>query len=186
MKPAPGQSCFCSESITPGGAVSGAETIYRAVKRTIDKGIPVIISMGVVDYVGKQVQASKALGALSPRDKAQQIASLQAAGKKVAMVGDGINDAQQWQRQPSFAVQQASDIAKHSATARLLGDSLQQVDAAISIARATLRNIKQNLFFAFIYNCLGIPLAAFGLLNPMIAAAAMALSSPLLCAKYAI
>ena len=77
----------------------------------------------------------------------------------------------------SFAVQQASDIAKHSATARLLGDSLQQVDAAISIARATLRNIKQNLFFAFIYNCLGIPLAAFGLLNPMIAAAAMALSS---------
>ena len=132
----------------------------------------------VVDYVGKQVQASKALGALSPRDKAQQIASLQAAGKKVAMVGDGINDAPAMATATaSFAVQQASDIAKHSATARLLGDSLQQVDAAISIARATLRNIKQNLLFAFIYNCLGIPLAAFGLLNPMIAAAAMALSS---------
>ncbi len=145
-------------------------------------GLEVIIMSGdhqsVVDYVGKQVQASKALGALSPRDKAQQIASLQAAGKKVAMVGDGINDAPAMATATaSFAVQQASDIAKHSATARLLGDSLQQVDAAISIARATLRNIKQNLFFAFIYNCLGIPLAAFGLLNPMIAAAAMALSS---------
>lgn len=118
------------------------------------------------------------MGRLSPRDKAQQIASLQAAGKKLPWLAMASMMPQQWQRQPaSFAVQQASDIAKHSATARLLGDSVQQADAAISIARATLRNIKQNLFFAFIYNCLGIPLAAFGLLNLMIVAAAMALSS---------
>ena len=94
------------------------------------------------------------------------------------MVGDGVNDAPAMATATaSFAVEGATDIAKHSATARLMGESLKHVDYAVTIARATLLNIKQNLFFAFIYNCLGIPLAAFGLLNPMIAAAAMALSS---------
>ena len=132
----------------------------------------------VVDYVGQQINASKALGELSPRDKAQRIDELQQQGKKVAMVGDGVNDAPAMATATaSFAVESATDIAKHSATARLMGESLKHVDYAVTIARATLRNIKQNLFFAFIYNCLGIPLAAFGLLNPMIAAAAMALSS---------
>jgi len=132
----------------------------------------------VVDYVGEQINASKALGELSPRDKAQRIDEWQQQGKKVAMVGDGVNDAPAMAiATASFAVEGATDIAKHSATARLMGESLKHVDYAVTIARATLRNIKQNLFFAFIYNCLGIPLAAFGLLNPMIAAAAMALSS---------
>lgn len=132
----------------------------------------------VVDYVGEQINASKALGELSPRDKAQRIDEWQQQGKKVAMVGDGVNDAPAMATATaSFAVEGATDIAKHSATARLMGESLKHVDYAVTIARATLRNIKQNLFFAFIYNCLGIPLAAFGLLNPMIAAAAMALSS---------
>lgn len=132
----------------------------------------------VVDYVGQQINASKALGELSPRDKAQRIDEWQQQGKKVAMVGDGVNDAPAMATATaSFAVEGATDIAKHSATARLMGESLKHVDYAVTIARATLRNIKQNLFFAFIYNCLGIPLAAFGLLNPMIAAAAMALSS---------
>lgn len=115
---------------------------------------------------------------MSPRDKAQRIDEWQQQGKKVAMVGDGVNDAPAMATATaSFAVEGATDIAKHSATARLMGESLKHVDYAVTIARATLRNIKQNLFFAFIYNCLGIPLAAFGLLNPMIAAAAMALSS---------
>ena len=72
---------------------------------------------------------------------------------------------------------EGTEIAKHSASARLMGDSIMQVHSGVDIAKATVRNIKQNLFFAFVYNCLGIPLAAFGLLNPMIAAAAMALSS---------
>ena len=77
----------------------------------------------------------------------------------------------------SFAMFEGTDVAQHSASARLMGESLMHIDAAQKVAQATLRNIKQNLFFAFIYNCLGIPLAAFGFLNPMIAAAAMALSS---------
>jgi Cu+-exporting ATPase len=98
--------------------------------------------------------------------------------KKVVMVGDGVNDAPAMATATaSFAVNNATDIAKHSASARLLGDSLSHAVSAVAISQATLRNIKQNLFFAFIYNCLGIPLAALGLLSPMIAAAAMALSS---------
>lgn len=145
-------------------------------------GLDVVIMSGdkpsVVEYVGQQVAANHAFGELSPRGKAEKIGELQQQGKHVAMVGDGVNDAPAMATATaSFAVENATDIAKHSATARLLGDSLKHVGFAVKIARATLRNIKQNLFFAFIYNCLGIPLAAFGLLNPMIAAGAMALSS---------
>lgn len=142
---------------------------------------PMIMSgdkTSVVEYVAKQLNVTHAFGEQSPRDKANHIKALQEQGKKVAMVGDGVNDAPAMATATaSFAVENATDIAKHSATARLMGDSLKHVLFAVNIARATLRNIKQNLFFAFIYNCLGIPLAAFGLLNPMIAAAAMALSS---------
>lgn len=142
---------------------------------------PMIMSgdkQSVVDYVAHQLQVNQALGELSPRDKAEQVSALQAAGKKVVMVGDGVNDAPAMATATaSFAVNNATDIAKHSASARLLGDSLSHAVSAVAISQATLRNIKQNLFFAFIYNCLGIPLAALGLLSPMIAAAAMALSS---------
>lgn len=142
---------------------------------------PMIMSgdkQSVVDYVAHQLQVNQALGELSPRDKAEQVNALQAAGKKVVMVGDGVNDAPAMATATaSFAVNNATDIAKHSASARLLGDSLSHAVSAVAISQATLRNIKQNLFFAFIYNCLGIPLAALGLLSPMIAAAAMALSS---------
>lgn len=142
---------------------------------------PMIMSgdkQSVVDYIAHQLQVNQALGELSPRDKAEQVSALQAAGKKVVMVGDGVNDAPAMATATaSFAVNNATDIAKHSASARLLGDSLSHAVSAVAISQATLRNIKQNLFFAFIYNCLGIPLAALGLLSPMIAAAAMALSS---------
>ena len=132
----------------------------------------------VVDHVAGQLGIIKAYGAMSPRDKASQISKLQAAGHKVAMAGDGVNDAPAMATaDASFAMFEGTDVAQHSASARLMGESLMHIDAAQKIAQATVRNIKQNLFFAFIYNCLGIPLAAFGFLNPMIAAAAMALSS---------
>ena len=127
---------------------------------------------GMVPYI------EQAYGKMSPRDKASQIALLQTAGHKVAMAGDGVNDAPAMATaDASFAMFEGTDVAQHSASARLMGESLMHIDAAQKIANATVRNIKQNLFFAFIYNCLGIPLAAFGFLNPMIAAAAMALSS---------
>lgn len=135
----------------------------------------------VADYIGRQVKIDTVIGDLSPRDKAAKINELQAMGKKVGMVGDGVNDAPAMATATaSFAVQNGTDIAQHSATARLMGhtgQSISQVVSAVKIARATLANIKQNLFFACIYNVIGIGFAATGLLNPMIAAGAMALSS---------
>ena len=154
----------------------------QAITALQDAGINVILMSGdkqsVVNHVAGQLGIDKAYGKMSPRDKASQIALLQTAGHKVAMAGDGVNDAPAMATaDASFAMFEATDVAQHSASARLMGESLMHIDAAQKIAQATLRNIKQNLFFAFIYNCIGIPLAAFGFLNPMIAAAAMALSS---------
>lgn len=154
----------------------------QAIKALQEAGTDVILMSGdkqsVVDHVAEQLGISAAYGNMSPRDKASQIATLQAAGHRVAMAGDGVNDAPAMATaDASFAMFEGTDVAQHSASARLMGESLMHVDAAQKIAQATLRNIKQNLFFAFIYNCIGIPLAAFGFLNPMIAAAAMALSS---------
>lgn len=158
---------------------SDSQTVIEALKMLNLN--PIILSgdkQSVVDTIAHQLGISQAVGELSPRDKARYINDLQMSGKKLAMVGDGVNDAPAMATAiASFAVENATDIAKHSATARLMGDSLKHMVFAVKIARATLRNIKQNLFFAFIYNVLGIPLAGFGLLNPMLAAAAMALSS---------
>lgn len=134
----------------------------------------------VVQHIADELHLdpNHACGDLRPTDKADRIRALQAQGQRVAMVGDGINDAPALAvADASFAVAHATDIANHSAAARLLGGGLQQLTAALQIARATLRTIRQNLFFAFIYNAIGMALAAFGLLNPMIAAAAMAMSS---------
>ena len=154
----------------------------QAISALQAAGTTVILMSGdkqsVVDHVAAQLGITAAYGRMSPRDKASAIAKLQAAGHKVAMAGDGVNDAPAMATaDASFAMFEGTDVAQHSASARLMGESLMHIDAAQKIAQATVRNIKQNLFFAFIYNCLGIPLAAFGFLNPMIAAAAMALSS---------
>ncbi|WP_201616084.1 heavy metal translocating P-type ATPase [Psychrobacter urativorans] len=154
----------------------------QAITALQDGGLSVILMSGdkqsVVDHVADHLGITAAYGRMSPRDKASQIAKLQTAGHKVAMAGDGVNDAPAMATaDASFAMFEGTDVAQHSASARLMGESLMHIDAAQKIAHATVRNIKQNLFFAFVYNCLGIPLAAFGFLNPMIAAAAMALSS---------
>ncbi|WLP93844.1 cation-translocating P-type ATPase [Psychrobacter sp. M13] len=154
----------------------------QAISALQAAGTTVILMSGdkqsVVDHVAAQLNIEAAYGRMSPRDKASAIAKLQTAGHKVAMAGDGVNDAPAMATaDASFAMFEGTDVAQHSASARLMGESLMHIDAAQKIAQATVRNIKQNLFFAFIYNCLGIPLAAFGFLNPMIAAAAMALSS---------
>lgn len=158
------------------------EDSLKAIEALKKDGLTVVLLSGdkqsVVSHVAERLDIYEATGALTPRDKAQWVEAAQALGKKVAMVGDGVNDAPAMATAyASFAMVDGTDVAKHSASARLMSDSLMQVHAGVDIATATLRNIKQNLFFAFIYNCLGIPLAAFGLLSPMIAAAAMALSS---------
>lgn len=113
-----------------------------------------------------------------PQDKAAHVQSFKANGQLIGMVGDGINDAPALAAADvSFAMRSGSDIAIESADITLMRNDLASVVDAISLSRATLKKIRQNLFFAFAYNVLGIPLAALGMLNPVIAGAAMALSS---------
>lgn len=155
---------------------------HTAIKRLHQLGIHTIILSGdrqsTVDDIAQQLGITDAHGNLSPRDKADYIQRLKANGAHVAMVGDGINDAPALaSANISFAMKGGTQLAEQTADATLMRHSVQQLTDALIIARATMRNIKQNLFFAFFYNCLGIPLAAVGLLNPIIAGAAMALSS---------
>ena len=170
----------------PIGAFALTDTLkndsLHAIQRLQQQNIDVVIMSGdqqsVVDYIAKQLGIKKAFGGLSPRDKAEQIQKLKDLGHIVAMVGDGINDAPALAAaNVSFAMKSGSDIAEQTASATLMQHSVNQLVDALFIAIATLKNIKQNLFFALIYNILGIPLAAFGFLSPIIAGAAMALSS---------
>ena len=170
----------------PIGAFALTDTLkndsLHAIQRLQQQNIDVVIMSGdqqsVVNYIAKQLGIKKAFGGLSPRDKAEQIQKLKALGHVVAMVGDGINDAPALAAaNVSFAMKSGSDIAEQTASATLMQHSVNQLVDALFIARATLKNIKQNLFFALIYNILGIPLAALGFLNPVIAGAAMAMSS---------
>ena len=113
-----------------------------------------------------------------PESKAEIIQSLKGKGKCVAMVGDGINDAPALATADiGIAIGSGSDVAKETGSIILIRDDVRDVVQSISLSRATMRKIKQNLFWAFAYNTLGIPIAALGYLNPIIAAAAMALSS---------
>ena len=170
----------------PLGAFALADTpkadSAAAIARLHAHGIATHIMSGdtqnTVSYIATQLGITQATGGMSPRDKAAAVQALKAAGKVVAMVGDGINDAPALAAaNVSFAMQDGADVAAHTASATLMQHSINQLVDALLISRATLKNIKQNLFFAFIYNVLGIPLAAFGYLNPIIAGAAMALSS---------
>lgn len=155
-----------------------AEAIGRLKKHHIDVYIMSGDNQGTVEYVAKQLGIAHAFGNMSPRDKAAEVQKLKAAGKTVAMVGDGINDAPALAAaNVSFAMKGGADVAEHTASATLMQHSVNQLADALLVSQATLKNIKQNLFFAFFYNILGIPLAALGFLNPVIAGAAMAASS---------
>ena len=155
-----------------------AEAVGRLKKHNIDVYIMSGDNQGTVEYVAKQLGIAHAFGNMSPRDKAAEVQKLKAAGKTVAMVGDGINDAPALAAaNVSFAMKGGADVAEHTASATLMQHSVNQLADALLVSQATLKNIKQTLFFAFFYNILGIPLAALGFLTPVIAGAAMAASS---------
>jgi len=130
------------------------------------------------ERVAGQLGIEKTLAEQSPETKATAVAALKKQGRTIAMVGDGINDAPALaMADVSFAMSSGTDVAMHSADVTLMRSDPSLVADTIDISRRTYSKIKQNLFWAFIYNLIGIPLAAFGLLNPVIAGAAMALSS---------
>jgi Cu+-exporting ATPase len=155
----------------------------EAVARLKARGIEVAMLSGdnrqVAQAVAAQAGIQRVLAEVLPQDKAAEVRRLQAErGAHVGMVGDGINDAPALAAADvSFAIGAGSDVAVEAADVVLVHGDLDGVATAIDLSAATLRKIRQNLFFAFVYNVLGIPLAAFGLLNPVIAGAAMALSS---------
>ncbi|GAB3563724.1 heavy metal translocating P-type ATPase [Spirosoma luteolum] len=164
-------------------------TARDAVARLQDMGLTVVMLTGdtarTAQAVAGQVGITDVQAGVLPADKARFVADRQQAGHRVAMVGDGINDAPALaQADVSMAMGQGSDLAMDVARMTLIGTDLQAVPRALTLARQTVRVIRQNLFWAFIYNLIGIPVAAgllyptFGfLLSPMIASAAMALSS---------
>ena len=173
------------------GVIAVADTIKedspRAIKELQNMGIRVVMLTGdnqrTADAIGKQAGVDEVIAGVLPDGKEAVIRQLQQYGK-VAMVGDGINDAPALTRADTgIAIGAGTDVAIDAADVVLMNSKLSDVPAAIRLSRATLRNIHENLFWAFIYNTLGIPLAAgvfipFGLtLNPMFGAAAMSLSS---------
>jgi Cu+-exporting ATPase len=161
----------------------------NAIKRLHDIGLKVVLLTGdnqeTANAVARQVGIDEVIAEVLPQDKADKVTGLQARGERVGMVGDGINDAPALAcADVGFAIGSGTDVAIESADITLMRGSLNGVGDAIAISKATVRNIKQNLFGGFIYNSLGIPIAAgvlyplMGiLLNPMIAGAAMAMSS---------
>ena len=173
------------------GVVAVADTIKedspRAIRQLQNMGIRVVMLTGdnqrTADAIGKQAGVDEVIAGVLPDGKEAVIRQLQASGK-VAMVGDGINDAPALTRADTgIAIGAGTDVAIDAADVVLMNSKLSDVPAAIRLSRATLRNIHENLFWAFLYNTIGIPLAAgvfipFGLtLNPMFGAAAMSLSS---------
>jgi P-type Cu+ transporter len=172
------------------GALMGGVGIADALKPSARSVVRELAGMGLktVMLTGDNESAASAIahevGVTSfharvlPADKVSRIAAIQSTGESVAMIGDGINDAPALaQADLGIAMGTGTDAAMEAADITIVGGDLQRVPTAIRLSRKVLATIRQNLFWAFLYNVIGIPLAAFGFLHPMVAAGAMALSS---------
>jgi Cu+-exporting ATPase len=179
------------------GRLVGIIAVADVLKQSSAEAVKALQSMGVkvamitgdnartANAIARLAGIDRVLAEVMPQDKSNEVKKLQSEGLRVAMVGDGINDAPALvQADIGIAIGSGTDIAMESADIVLMKSDLMDVPTAISLSRSTIRNIKQNLFWAFAYNTAGIPVAAgvlhiFGgpLLNPMLAAAAMSLSS---------
>ena len=176
--------------VADGGRIAGGVAVGDrlrtgspgAVARLAASGIETVMLTGdnraAADAVGRELGVTRVIAEVLPEDKAREVGALRDAGRVVAMVGDGVNDAPALAAADvGFAMGTGTDVAMHTAGVTLMRPEPTLIADAIAVSRATRRKIRQNLFWAFVYNMVGIPLAALGFLTPMFAGAAMAASS---------
>ena len=163
------------DTVKPGSAKVVEQLSRQGLKTYLVTGDNSLTAAGIARQTG--IKSENVFAEIRPEQKAEFVKKLQAGGERVAFVGDGINDAPALEQADlGVAVSRASDVAREAADIVLLNSDIEAVPEALGLARATLRTIKQNLFWAFFYNAIGIPLAALGFMSPILCAAAMGFS----------